>query len=192
MKVIKNFGLLFVNSAKELKNLRHLVLISLFIALIVVGNIIRIPIMAGSLEIRFSFIFTSATGFFFGPVVACMAGIISDLLAYMIFPGGTFHIGFTLNAALGGLIYGIFLYKKNHTSPLFIVNIMASKALVNLAINIFLTPIWLYGLFGSVGKIFTVARIYKNVVMLPFEIIVIFVVLKSLSVVLKKANLIDR
>ena len=191
MKAIKNFGLMFAESAKSFRNLRKLMLMSLFVALIVVGNIIRIPIIAGNLEIRFSFIFMSATAFLFGPVVACVSGIISDLLAYVIYPGGAFHIGFTLNAALAGMIYGLFLYKKNPQSPYFIIHIFVSKALVNLAINIILTPIWLFGLFGSAGRIITVTRLYKNIVMLPIEIIIMLIVLKSLATIIKKANLFE-
>lgn len=191
MKAIKNFGLMFVESAHSFKKLNKLIVISLFIALIVVGNLIRVPIIAGSLEIRFGFVFMSATAFLFGPVVACTSGIFADLLAYLINPGGAFHIGFTLNAALGGLIYGIFLYKRNPSSQYFIIYILLAKTLVNFAINIVLTPIWLYGLFGSAGKMITLVRLYKNIVMLPIEIIIIAVVLKSLSLIVKKSNLFD-
>ena len=188
MKAIKNFGLIFFESAQSFKKVRNLTLISLFTALVVVGNIIRIPIVPGSLEIRFGYIFMSSTAFLFGPVAACVAGIISDLIAYVLNPGGVFHPGFTLNAALGGIIYGIFLYKKNPDSPYFIINIVISKALVNLAINIILTPIWLFGLFGSAGKMLTLVRLYKNIVILPIEIIIMFVVIKSLTAILKKSN----
>ena len=192
MKVIKNFGLMFVDSAKSFKSLSRLMLISLFTALIVVGGIIKIPIVPGALEIRFSFIFMSATAFIFGPVVGCTAGIISDLLAYIINPSGAFHIGFTLNAALTGIIYGIFLYKKNPNSRYFIIFIVLSKAFVNFAINIVLTPIWLFGLFGSAGRMITLVRLYKNITVLPFEIIIMLIVLKTISTILEKSRFLEK
>jgi ECF transporter S component (folate family) len=161
---------------------------SLFTALTIVGeDLLRFPIFEGTLEIRFSFVFRSATGFMFGPVAGCMVGIISDLLAYIIRPGGAFHIGFTLNAAIAGIIYGIFLYKKDSHSRYFIIFILISKVIVNFVINITLTPIWL-GIFGKGGNFITLARLYKNIVLLPVEIVVMILVFKSLTYILNKTH----
>lgn len=188
MRALKKFGLMFVDSAISFKDLHKLTLISLFVALVVIGNSIKITI-APQLEIRFSFVFMTVTAFIFGPVVACVAGIFSDLLGFIINPTGMFHIGFTINAALGGLIYGVCLYKRRIDSPYFIVFIVISKALVNFVINITLTPIWLAMMAGrTAGQILTLPRLYKNIVALPIEIIIIFVVIKAVSGVLEKAD----
>ena len=52
------------------------------------------------LEVGFSFLAVALCGFFYGPVVAGLAGIITDTLGYFLRPNGGYFIGFTLNEFL--------------------------------------------------------------------------------------------
>lgn len=61
-----------------------------------------------ALRIGFGDIPVIISGMLFGPIVGGLTGIVSDLLGYVINPmGGAYFIGFTLSAALRGVIPGL-------------------------------------------------------------------------------------
>ncbi|GHU38057.1 hypothetical protein FACS1894105_11320 [Clostridia bacterium] len=169
------------DTMNQLKNTRVLVLTAIFIALTVTGSLISIPIPGvRDLFITFEFVFMSAIAFMFGPVIAFFAGMIVDLLSYMINSGGyAFDLRFTITAGIAGVLYAIFLYKRNPDGKFFAVNVLLSKLSVNFIVNIVLTQIWLYGYYGDASKVFTLARIVKNIVLLPVETVIMFFVLKA-------------
>ena len=49
----------------------------------------------------------------FGPVVGGIMGGIGDILKFLIKPTGPYFFGYTLNAMLGPVIYGIFLLSSS-------------------------------------------------------------------------------
>ncbi|MDO4815941.1 MAG: folate family ECF transporter S component [Bacillota bacterium] len=48
----------------------------------------------------------------YGPVWAGVAAALSDVLGAVLFPTGAYFPGFTVTAALGGAIFGLFLYRR--------------------------------------------------------------------------------
>ncbi len=51
-------------------------------------------------------------GLLFGPVYGAIAGIIQDLLGFFLFQSGVFHLGYTLNAMLYGLVPGLLFARE--------------------------------------------------------------------------------
>ncbi|MBE5964324.1 MAG: folate family ECF transporter S component [Lachnospira sp.] len=110
---MKSFFSAFSDSAKEFKNLKSMILTSLFIALHVVLAMYLSIFVTNSLRISISFIANVITSALFGPVIGLVAGAIADVIQLFMNPvGGGYFPGWTLNAALSGLVYGIFFYKK--------------------------------------------------------------------------------
>jgi len=161
---------------------RTISLTAVLTALTIIGNgVTKIPLAMG-LEIRFGFIFLSTIAFLFGPAVTFAAGFITSLLTFLLFPTGfPFNPLFDLNAGLAGAIYAIFLYRRNYKSEYFIIWIVAAKAFVNLICNIFINTYLLRGYFGSLAEILTITRVFKNVMLLPGEIIVMLIVIKYVA-----------
>ena len=155
---------------------------SVLVALTIVANgAIRIPLSMG-LEIRFGFVFLSTIAFLFGPTVTFAAGFITSVLAFLLFPAGfPFDPRFDLNAGLAGFIYAMFLYRRNYKSEYFIVWIVCSKIVVNFVCNIVINTILLRGYIGSFADIVTITRIFKNVMLLPGEIVVMLIVIKYVA-----------
>jgi ECF transporter S component (folate family) len=118
------------------------------------------------------------TGFLYGPVVAMGAGAVCDVLSFFLNPtGGSFFPGFTLNAILGGLIYGMVLYQK----PNKLWRAFVAKALVNLLLNVALGTLWLTLLYGNPYFVIVPARLIKNLVLLPIEAPIIYLVCGALQ-----------
>ena len=167
---------------RSFRNVRTISLTAILIALTIVGNTFtKIPIAMG-LEIRFGFVFFSVIAFLFGPAAAFAAGLIENTLSF--FMGGSafaFDIRYGFNAGLAGILYSVFLYKKNAGSEYFIIWITAAKISVNLICNIIVNTYLMRGYLGSAADVLTIARLYKNIGMLPIEILIMFFVLKAVS-----------
>lgn len=170
MQKIKN---LFLDSARESKKTRTLVLTALFIALNVAMDVLGLRIqLTQELRISFGFLTNAMIGMLFGPVVGLTAGAATDILSYLMHPAGAYFPGFTLTAMLGGLFYGLGLYKHKMT----IGRALLTKTAVSLFLNICLNSLWLKLLYGKALMIILPARIGKNLMALPFEVALLYLV----------------
>jgi len=193
-RFITHFGSLFVDSAKNLKDLRCLTVTALLTACAVAAGFFKFPINE-SLQLRFDFIFLSAIGCLFGPISCMMAGVISDILGWVINPvGGPLIIGLTFNKMILGFLYGIFLYRKNYRPGIFVIWVTLSKFLHNAVINVWLNTYWLIqaGILSEASmKMGAIqVRITKNAVLLPIEIAIMFPILLIVVLVARRMKLI--
>lgn len=172
---IKGLPALMIQSARSLKKVPDLVGTALFTALNCVlgyGKIIIIPKM---LEIGFTSLAHAACAFTYGPVMAGLAGILTDNIKYLLNPSGPYFPGFMINEFLTGFIYGCFFYKKKIS----LSRIILARLTVVLLINMVLTPIWLNMLYGNPLQFVVQARIVKNVLMFPIDVFLLYTVLKA-------------
>lgn len=100
----------FSDSAKEFKNLKSLVTAALLVALHTVFAFFLSVQVTDSLRISVSFLVNIVIGCMFGPVMGFVCGGVGDLIQFVLKPTGPYFIGWTLSAALAGLIYGSFFY----------------------------------------------------------------------------------
>ncbi len=103
---------LWKGSVKVLKNPKAIVITGMLLALhLVLALALTLP-LTDSLRISVAFITNVVTGYLYGPWMAMITGALGDVLQLMIKPTGAWFFGWTLNAALGGLLYGMFFYRK--------------------------------------------------------------------------------
>ncbi|EOD01342.1 folate family ECF transporter S component [Caldisalinibacter kiritimatiensis] len=110
------------------------------ISVVLLGAAIMVP-LAGLPALRLSFfeIPIIIAGMLFGPLAGGLCGIIADLLGFLLFPKGAFFPGFTLSAALWGVIPGIifkFMKSQNKKFNYSIVNVITTLILAAGVINI--------------------------------------------------------
>lgn len=166
----------FRESLLELKNLRTLTLTAMLIALWIGLDRFSILILP-TIKIKLTFIPFAFISAMFGPFVGMLSGFITEMVSFFISPqGGAFFPGFSLSAAFTGIIYGMFLYKR----PITLKNTFMAKALVNIFINIGVNTYWLSILQGEAIRVLLPVRAVKNLVLLPFEAILMYITLKSL------------
>ncbi len=191
---MKGFINLFVRSAKELKNVRNLCVIAMLIALDLVLKLTVSIKISNYMTISFAFIAMAAIGMLYGPTVGFTAGMITDILGYIIKPDGAFDIRFTLIEALGGLLYGLFLYNAKNDKWL-IVRIVSAKATVVVICNLLLTNWAISALYGSGFMAILPARIIKNLAQFPVDVILLSIflplVLKAYTSVFKGARTVE-
>ena len=166
----------FADSFEELKNLRTIVVTALLIAIAAVLGFFSVQ-LTENLKIGFSFIANELTAMLFGPVVGGIMGGVADIIKYLLKPTGPFFFGFTFNAILGAVIYGVMLYKK----PISFKRILASKIVVAIVVNVFLNTYWLSMLYGNAFMAILPPRLIKQIIMVPIQSIMLYAVVEVLA-----------
>lgn len=175
----------FRQSAQELKQVRTLTGVAMLLAMSVVISFTASVRVTETIKIGLGYLITALLGMLYGPFTAALAAGAGDLIKYLLKPDGAYFFGFTLTAMLGGVVYGVFFYREKCTIP----RAIASKATVSLLLNCLLNTVWvswLYGMpfLGALGP-----RVIKNLMALPFEIVLLYIVLNGMNKVIHRAKL---
>lgn len=195
-----NFFQMFKESATEFKNTRTLVLCAMMAALSIILSYTTSFYITPTIKIGFSGLPNRLVDFMFGPVVGAFFGGLLDVLKFIIKPDGGFFFGYVLTAMAGGLIYGCFYYhlqikkpyqttseKSGTTDQLtdwFLTNLKAlllifiANALVKILCNIGMNTLWSSMLTGKAFLAILPARVVKNLIQIPVDTVVHFVLLK--------------
>lgn len=181
---------LFRSSAKELRTTRCLTLTALLIACNVSLDLLGLSIkISPELRIGFGYLFNASIGMLFGPVVGMAAGAATDILGYFAGNGsmGSYFPGYTLTAILGGLIYGLWLYRpgegiRGESLKRRVLRIVGAKVSINLFCNIILNTLWLTIMSGKALSLLLPLRVAKNLILLAPECVLLYFVLEFVLV----------
>ena len=177
-------------ASRDFTDLRKLTLAGVLLALSVALQLFTIPLAPG-LKIQITFIASALSGVVLGPWLAFVRGAAADVIGFFIANtgGGAFYFGYTLSAALGAMVYSLAFYCKRISYA----RIFGAKLFINLFINAMLGSVWSMHLYGSktYGGYFAVS-LAKNMVLLPFEVIVLCLMMNVLLPTLAKLKLVDR
>lgn len=140
------------------------------------------------LSISFSFVPTLLSAIWLGPKYTVIITGLADVIGAILFPFGEFFIGFTISAILSGLIYGLILYSKNEemNNKQFIIRLIISNILVTILVNIILNTIWLMIMYDKAFIVLLSTRIVKEIIMIPIQIIIIYLLINALKPILNK------
>lgn len=131
---------------------------------------------AGITQYGFSFIPNALLGIIFGPWIGFVSGAIADVVSFFLFPSGyPFFLGYTLTAALGPMIYGLFLYRKELT----VVRIFIVIAVVTVFLNIGLGTLWVAILRGKSFIALLPVRLAKNAVSLVLNTVILSTIVST-------------
>jgi|GEM_PF-789886 Predicted membrane protein len=167
--------------------LRRMVILAMLVAMEIVLNRF-LSINTAGWKIGFAFIPPTVAAILYGPVESAIVYALADFLGAILFPIGTYHPGFTICAAVMGIIAGIFLckrpfalfrfereWKKIRFFPNIIVPVLINCLLIGLIVN----TLWVAQLYGSrtYGGWF-LYRLPEYAVMVPVQLILIPALLK--------------
>ena len=143
----------------EIKKPRTLSICAMLVAVDVVLTLVN-PLQNINQYLRISFdcITLPLAGYLFGPFAACAVGIIQDIISYLIKPSGGFLFTYTICMGIKGLLFGMFLYKKNVS----FVRMFLAQLVVVVFVHIILNSIALAPTVGSGLAAILPARIVKN------------------------------
>ncbi len=169
----------------EFSSLRSLCVAALMIALHVVLGFINIPV-GENLRVKFVYLSDTICMLLCGPLLGIPAAIASDILAFVVNPTGAFFPGYTLSCVVEFIICGLILYCR----PLTVLRLFLSRMLVNLISHVLLGSLWSAILMGKAYLYYAGKSIVKNLVLLPFEVMLLCLLFSLLLPVLTSLRLI--
>ena len=177
------------SSFSKLKSTRYLALMAIMIAMKIALSFFSVPLPIGdNLRLTFGWLVAGVQGAILGPGAAAVSGAISDIVGFMIRPTGPFFFGYTISEMLGSFVYGLFFYRKKITLP----RIAMAKATVNYVVNVLIGSIWSAMLYSK-GYIYYASKsLVKNTILLPFEIVLIWLVFQNVGPYLEHRGLISK
>ncbi|GAB6108571.1 folate family ECF transporter S component [Fusibacter bizertensis] len=148
---------------------------------IVLTRFLSLMLMLGglpALRVGFGSIPLIMSGMMFGPVIGGITGIVADLVGYMINPmGGTFFPGFTLSAALYGVIAGI-LFKNIKIQNMKInFNLVNAIVMVLFGIGLFIVMLTTNTLVYENGKLIMNDTSALPIIVLMFLVTALFIMI---------------
>ncbi|HHV78873.1 MAG TPA: folate family ECF transporter S component [Firmicutes bacterium] len=146
--------------------------------------------VAGVIGLRISFgeVPIMVSGILLGPAVGAVTGILSDLIGYMLNPaGGPYYPGFTLTAALEGVLPSIVLSalgqgqrgkpKGSWSFP----KILLAVAITGVSCSTLLNTFWIHRLYGKAFVVLLPSRIVARAFLIPVHSMVIHVLVRAFT-----------
>lgn len=177
LSILSSLPARFADSCRSLKKTQTITTVGLLLAIQMVLSSYGVIEVTDSLKISLAHLSLAPTAILFGPVAAGLQGGLSDLLGFMLKPSGPYFPGFTLTAALLGVIYGIMLYKTERK----IWQIILARVLVCILLNITLNTVFLTMLYGPSRLATLPLRIFKNIIQLPIDCLLLSAVCRSMK-----------
>lgn len=175
------------DAAGELKDLKKLTFAALMMAICIMLSYIPSVPLIGSAKLTWGFLGRSVCAMVCGPVMGLAFGCAEDLLSFFMTGGGgyPFFPGYTLTTMLGMLIYALFLYRSRVT----IRRVFLAKLVTNIQ-NVLLGTLWSSILYGKAYLVLAAGNAVKNLIMLPFQTLLLVVLFAALLPVLKAMKLV--
>ncbi len=192
---MKSFFDLFKRSAASLSELRTLTVTGILLAAAVAIRTLAIQVTP-DLRITFAFLPICIIAMLYGPVVCATANFALDLIGYLIDNKSArgYSPQLSLVVILAGILYGIFLYRKEIS----VVFIAIARTAVVLICNVCLNSLIIYSLyvnkefslFDSSGYkafgVWMIPRLIKNGIQLPIDIVLMCLVIPAAYVAYKR------
>lgn len=153
---------------KRVSGVKKIVYMAMFIAITDVLSRF-LAIQTPFLKFTFSFIPIALAAMIFGPIYGGLVAGIEDLIGAMLFPKAAFFPGFTLSAALVGIIYGLVLYKKPRTT----IRFAMASTIIAVVVNITLNTLWLVIMYDKGFIALAGTRVIKALIMIPIEVVML-------------------
>ena len=170
-----------------MSKIKKIVLSALLLALTIVLSRF-LSINTPLLSIGFSFVPMILSAIWLGPKYSAIICGLADLIGALLFPFGTYFVGFTISAICRGLIYGFALYKNGEefSNKEFIIRLILACFTVILIVDVLMNAAWLMIMYNKAFFAVLSARIVPQLIMLPIQIVTIFALVKALKPVTKK------
>mgnify|MGYP003299637102 CR=1 FL=1 len=194
----KKYWKLSVNPFVKVKDIT---VIAMLFALMLASKMLPLPSGFGDLGISFTYLFFAIICMIYGPVYGFVVGVFSDIIGFfMPSGGGIFNFGYTLQAALTGMIYGLFFFKTKVT----FTKVLAARILVNFVMNVIYGS-FLYIFVYYVDDTMTLSRylelvksyalllsLPKNIVYLLPQSLLLYYVIKVTLPIFARFNLVSK
>lgn len=159
------------DAARELGDTHMLVFAALMIAVRVAMKPLAIP-LGGTLKLNTASLANALGAMVFGPVVAAVAAVVSDVLGVLI-TGETYFPPFVLTEIASSMIFALCLYRAKLTARRVIIARFSISFFVNILLQTPLKMLYYKLVLQTSSYVMTIPVIIKNLVLFPLEAVVL-------------------
>ncbi|MBQ9964032.1 MAG: folate family ECF transporter S component [Clostridia bacterium] len=142
--------------------------------LVVCGMMIAVDVVLARLaslnttteRLGLSLFAVAIVAYLYGPIAAMVVHGLSDLIGAILFPNGPVFLGFTLTAALIGLIYGLCFHKSVNVWRI-VIAVVCTQVLCTLCLN----TLWLSMLYNKGFLVFLPGRLIQSAITAPVQLV---------------------
>lgn len=166
------------------KSRRHLLCMTVTASMAALSMVLNrfASIHTSGWTIGFAFVPIVFTAILCGPAYAAVAGALSDFVGAQLFPFGPYFPGFTVVAALMGVVYGLFLHGK----ILHWWQVVLPSLINNLIFGLLINTIWVSLLYGSKTYLgWFLYRLPEYAILIPLNLFFIPVLFR-LGIILRR------
>ena len=142
-----------------------------------------LSVNAWNIKIGFGFIPVVIAAVLYGPLAGGIVGALSDFIGALLFPIGTYFPGFTLSSFLMGVVFGLFLYKKQSW-----LQGLAAVGINQFILGLFLNTFWISVLYGSPYVPLLATRVFQSILLTVVQLICIQLMIPILNRYGKKVS----
>ncbi len=152
-------------------------------ALLIASSIVLsrfLAIRTSIIAINFTFVPIMFSGMLLGWKSATFIAVVADVIGALLFPSGSFFLGYTLTAALSGWLAGVCLYRPTgiKLDRNFVLRLLTYVILSTILLHGLLNTLWIFITTGGASNIIVPVRIAKQLLMAPVELITMTMLVK--------------
>lgn len=172
-----------------MSKIKKIIISALLLATSIVINRF-LSINTNILSIGFTFVPLMFSGIILGPKYSIVIAGLADLIGALLFPFGSYFIGYTISSLLTGLVYGLLLYNKDgfNLNKKFIVKMLISIVIVCILINGLLNTVWIILTVKKAAIAIIPTRVVKQLIMIPIMFLTMLSLLKLLEKQIRGLN----
>ena len=160
-----------------MSKLKKLILSGLLLAILIVFDRF-ISIKTQYLQISISFLPIMIAAIVLGPKYSTAIAALGDFIGAMLWPFGTYFVGFTIVDAIVGLVYGLLLYNKKedefYEGKNLLIRLCISSAIVLWIVELPCMSLMLSLLYGNAFLAVLTGRLATKLIMFPIQIALIY------------------
>lgn len=120
-------------------------------------------------KIGFGFLPHAILAMMYGPLWGMAAGAAADFIGAQLFPIGPYFYGFTISAALSGLVFGLCLHRRDIKAW----HILTAVSLNTLGVSLLLTTYWVHIISKNPYTLLLGTRLIQSAILLPVQFVCI-------------------
>ena len=177
---------------KAFKSVKSISVLAMLLGIMLICKAFSLPTGFGNLGISLTYIFFAVGAMIYGPIAGFILGILSDVLGYILYQSSmTFFIGYTLQAALTGFLYGILLYRARISYSRCFIGRIFVNFLMNVVFGSICWGIICSYTFDQTLSYALIFSLPKNIIFLVPQSLVLYLIIKALSPALYHLDLIE-
>lgn len=168
--------------SKQKLSTRTLTTLAMLIAIeIILSRFLSIN--AWNVKIGFGFVPVVIAAILYGPLAGGIVGALSDFIGAILFPIGAYFPGFTLTSFLMGVVFGLFLHKKQGWPQG-----LAAVGINQFILGLFLNTYWISVLYDSPFVPLLATRVFQSILLTVVQLICIQLLVPVLNRYGKKVS----